>query len=212
MNTIMYKLCCKDENIKDIYVGHTTNKKQRNVEHRYACNNENSKSYNSKLYSFIRNNGGYNNWEMIEIEKYPCNTRQEALIREHYHYFNLKSTLNDISPVEDLDKKQKHIEKIRNNKKELTRLKLEKKKEERLKYLEDNKDAILEHKRQVRREYSKKNRERINEKMREYNKKNNEVIKNNLKKYYHKRCLKNKSAIIIQKFFKKYCHYGRHVY
>lgn len=204
MNTIIYKLCCKNANVEDIYVGHTTNARQRNTEHRYACNNENSKSHNSKVYCFIRNNGGYDNWEMIEIEKYPCNSKQEATIREHYHYFNLNATLNDISPVEDLTKKQNYIEQKRLKNIEKTQMIRMKKKEERLKYLEDNKEMILEHQIKVKKDYAMRNRERINENMREYNKKHIEQIRNNLKKSYRKKCLRNKSALIIQNFFKKY--------
>ena len=29
----------------------------------------------------MRDNGGWQNWSMIEIEKYPCNDQQEATKR-----------------------------------------------------------------------------------------------------------------------------------
>ena len=32
----------------------------------------------------IRKNGGWENWCMIEIEKYPCNDKNEAKARERY--------------------------------------------------------------------------------------------------------------------------------
>ena len=38
-NTIIYKIVCKDQNIKDIYVGHTTNFVQRKHAHKQNCNN-----------------------------------------------------------------------------------------------------------------------------------------------------------------------------
>jgi hypothetical protein len=78
-NTIIYKLCCKDLSITDIYVGHTTDMRKRKWGHKSNCNNEKIKNYNLNVYQFIRNNGGWDNWEMIEIEKYPCNDRNEDM-------------------------------------------------------------------------------------------------------------------------------------
>ena len=63
--TIIYKLCCKDVNITDEYVGGTTNFYGRKGNHKGKCNNS-----NTRVYKFIRENGGWDNWEMIEIEKY----------------------------------------------------------------------------------------------------------------------------------------------
>ena len=56
---IVYKLCCKDVNITDIYIGSTTNFTRRKWGHKTACNNEKDKSYNFKVYQFIRNHGGF---------------------------------------------------------------------------------------------------------------------------------------------------------
>jgi len=99
-NTIIYKIICKDINIKDIYVGHTTSFKDRKREHKSRIN----KNYKFKIYETIRNNGGWDNWEMIEIEKYPCKDSNEARTREKYHCELLKSNLNMYSPVIDIEK------------------------------------------------------------------------------------------------------------
>ena len=104
VNTIIYKICCKDPGISDIYVGHTTNFKQRQIEHKYACNNERSKSYNSKVYVCIRSNGGLSNWEFIQIEEYPCENKQQARAKENYWCFELNSSLNTIMPILDIAK------------------------------------------------------------------------------------------------------------
>jgi len=204
MNTKIYQIRCKNHDVIDTYIGHTTNEKSRKGEHKYNCCNENSKSYNVHLYSFIRDNGGWENWEMIIIEEYPCNSRKEALSRENYYIHYLNSTLNQLSPVLDLENMKQYFKRKSDEAKEKTKIKLEKKKEERLKYLEENAKAIKQHNVEVRKNYAMRNREKINERMREYNKKNNEKIRENLKKYYRQRCLKNKSALIIQRFFKKY--------
>jgi hypothetical protein len=172
VNTIVYKICCKDETIKECYVGHTTNFKQRKIEHKYACCNENSKSYNCKVYSFIRNNGGLDNWRFVEIEKFPCASKEEAHMRENYWYFIFKATLNTIAPSLDLEKQQ-----IRENRKrvieQMKRKFADKRgiiKREREKYLQDNAEQIKEHKKKIRIEYCEKNRDQINARMREYNK------------------------------------------
>jgi hypothetical protein len=97
-NTIIYKIYCKDECITDIYVGHTTNFIQRKSSHKVACNN---KKNDFKIYKIIRENGGWDNWNMIEIATYNCNDSTEARIKENEHYNQLKATLNSFPPYVD---------------------------------------------------------------------------------------------------------------
>ena len=68
-NTHLYKLCCKDLNVTDIYVGHTTDFIRQKCAHKYRCCNEKSKAYGIYLYQFIRDTGGWDNWSMVLIEK-----------------------------------------------------------------------------------------------------------------------------------------------
>jgi hypothetical protein len=82
-NTIIYKIFCKDLNIKDIYVGHTTNFIKRKYKHKKSCNDNNNKL---KIYEIINKNGGWNNWEIVEIAKYNCKDHCEARIKEQEHY------------------------------------------------------------------------------------------------------------------------------
>jgi hypothetical protein len=81
-NTIMYKLVPNDVNLDLIYIGHTTNFRARKNTHKEACINPNGKKYNFKVYSMIRENGGWDNWSMIEIEKYCCADSNESRKRE----------------------------------------------------------------------------------------------------------------------------------
>ena len=67
--THFYKIVCKDTNIKDCYVGHTTDFTRRKSQHKHLCYAENDKGYNIYVYEFIRENGGWDNWNMVEIEK-----------------------------------------------------------------------------------------------------------------------------------------------
>jgi len=95
---VIYKLCCRDPTITDVYVGHTTNKTNRKRHHRVACNNENDKDYNIYVYQFIRDNGRFDNWEMIILEEYPCENVNQATLRERYWLESLNATLNKCIP------------------------------------------------------------------------------------------------------------------
>lgn len=97
-NTIIYKIYCKDESITEIYVGHTTNFIQRKYAHKFASNNSNN---TLKIYNVIRSNGGWDNWDMIEIAKYNCKDSTEARIKEQQHYDVLKASLNSCPPYVD---------------------------------------------------------------------------------------------------------------
>jgi len=94
-NTIIYKIFCKDNNINDIYVGHTTNFPNRKCQHKTSINNSNNKN---KIYETIRKNGGWDNWDMVEIAQYNCKDHTEARIKEQEHYEILKANLNSFPP------------------------------------------------------------------------------------------------------------------
>jgi len=94
-NTIIYKIICNDHSVTDIYVGHTTNFVKRKYQHKTLCNNKSK----LKIYDVIRQNGGWDNWSMVEIAKYCCQDVTEARIKEQEHYELLKQTLNTVNPI-----------------------------------------------------------------------------------------------------------------
>ena len=96
-NSIIYKLCCREVNINDVYVGSTTNFNRRKQSHKSKCNNE--KGYNINVYKFIRGNGGFENWDMIEIERFNAIDKQELHKRERYYIDSLKASLNSCIPT-----------------------------------------------------------------------------------------------------------------
>ena len=68
--------------------------------HKNVCNNPNSKEYNSKLYTTIRNNGGFNNWTIEAIENYvDCSSVDEARAKEMYYCEELQADLNTYRPI-----------------------------------------------------------------------------------------------------------------
>jgi hypothetical protein len=91
---LIYKIVCKDTTIKERYVGSTTDIIRRRQSHKSDCNNINTSRYNYKVYQFIRENGGWKNWELVLIEYYPCETELELGRREDYWKQELKSSLN----------------------------------------------------------------------------------------------------------------------
>lgn len=97
-NTIIYKITCKNSEVSDIYVGHTTNFVQRKYAHKQSCINSKSLNYKCKLYEVIRNNGGWINWKMEIIYFFDCNNQYEARQKEQEYFVLLKANLNSIEP------------------------------------------------------------------------------------------------------------------
>lgn len=95
--TTIYKIVCKNLSVTECYVGHTTNLKQRKSQHKSACS---GKGHNAeyKIYNTIRDNGGWDNWQIVEIENYPCENIHQAVARERYWYEQLNSKLNEKVP------------------------------------------------------------------------------------------------------------------
>lgn len=171
-NTIIYKLCCKDPTITDIYVGHTTNFLQRKHNHKTNCCNENTKNYNLNVYKYIRKNGGWDNWSMIQIEHFNCNNSNEALIRERYWIEVLKPKLNAISPYTTYEEKEAQKQNwYQNNKIEI----LEKSKQ----YYEEHK----EQKKEYQTQYAQEHKEQISNYQKQYREQNTEKLAEQKKIY-----------------------------
>jgi len=98
-NTIIYKITCKDINVKDVYVGHTTNFVQRKHAHKQSCINDKTANHKCKLYEVIRNNGGWENWQMEIINFFNCHDHYEARQKEQEYFILLHATLNSIEPM-----------------------------------------------------------------------------------------------------------------
>jgi hypothetical protein len=96
-DTYCYIIKCKDKNITDSYIGMTTNFNNRKHIHKYDCNNDKTKHL--KLYSFINNNGGWDNWDMEIIDRFSCNNKKEANKKEVEWIRHLKPTLNKNIPI-----------------------------------------------------------------------------------------------------------------
>ena len=98
-NTIIYKISCKDHDVTDVYVGHTTNFVQRKHAHKQGCINNKSANYKCKLYETIRNNSGWDNWNMEIVNFFNCKDHYEARKKEQEYFILLNATLNSIEPL-----------------------------------------------------------------------------------------------------------------
>ena len=171
--TIIYKIVCKDLSIKDLYIGSTTDFTTRKCGHKHDCNNDKRKHYNFKVYQMIRENGGWDNWEMLEIEKYPCNNNNEARTRERFWYEELHASMNTLRPIVSVEEIK---EEVKEHKKEY-RSRPEVK--EHIKEY-NSRPEVKEHKKEYVKEYGKeyrgKNKTKINIRMKDYyEKKKNEI-------------------------------------
>jgi len=85
-----YTINCKDEDISDFYIGSTVNLEERERVHKSDCNKK-----NRKLYQYINEYGGWDNWYMYEICFQKNLSKTEAFIMETILMKELGSTLNE---------------------------------------------------------------------------------------------------------------------
>jgi hypothetical protein len=165
-NACIYEIVCQDVNITERYVGSTTNLIQRRRTHKTNCNNEKSKQYNIYVYQFIRENGGFVNWDVVLIEQViDCKDKQNLHKRERFYIESLKAELNKYIPTrtdkeryeENKEVVAEHMKKYReNNKKKIA--------ERTKEYYEENKNKIAKQ----RKEYRENNKEKIAKREKEY--------------------------------------------
>ena len=116
-NALIYKIVCNDCTINNLYAGSRCELVKRRHKHKYDCTNPNSKNYNFYVYKFIRENGGWENWTLIKICDFPCNSKYEMLLEERRLISVLQADLNKRVPSrtpsqyrqdfnEDIKKKQ----------------------------------------------------------------------------------------------------------
>ena len=133
----IYEIVCKDVNITERYVGSTTNLIQRRREHKCSCNNEKDKNHNVFVYQFIRENGSFENWDVVLIEQViDCKDKENLHKRERYYIVEKKAELNKKIPLRT-DKEYRE-----DNREKLAELSKE--------YRKNNKDKINKYNKEYR--------------------------------------------------------------
>ena len=109
------------------------------------CNNEKSKKHNLKIYKIIRENGGWANWSMLLIEKFPCKDKYQACKRERELYEELDAKMNMVIPYLTQEETKQN------------------RKQYKKQYREEHKEEIKQHFKQ----YYQEHKAEINEKKKE---------------------------------------------
>jgi len=136
----------------------------RKYAHKSDCNNENGKNYNYKIYSTIRDNGGWDNWRMVCIHQQDVNNKRHAEKIEEDYRLELNGNMNTHRAFTTPEQK----------------------KEQKKEWDENNKESINEYKK----EYYETNKEHLVEKMKEYKEQNKEWISEQRKKHYEQNKVK----------------------
>lgn len=199
---IFYRFVCNNPNIINTYCGSTIDFTKRKYKHKSHCNNENAKEYHFLIYKTIRNNGGWDNWKMLEIERKIVKDKTESLQREQYwiEYYNAQMNMNNAKKNENYDKeyndnnKDKHKQyreqnrdKIKQYHKEYRQQNKDKVLQRDKKYREQNRDKIT----QYRKEYREQNIDKVLQLEKEYRDKNRDK-KNEYGKEYRQRLKERK--------------------
>ena len=173
----IYRFVCNDLTIKDNYVGSTTNWTKRKQHHKKCCNNLNNNHSHLNIYKVMRENGGFENWNMILIEDYPCENRRQAEQREQYwkEFYNDNMGQNRAFVTEE----QKIQESHEFHKKHYQANKDILAEKYQAKY-QANKTKILEQ----TRAYKQANKDIIKERSRAYRQANKDIIKEQSRAYY----------------------------
>lgn len=148
-NGKIYKIVCRITNL--IYIGSTIEKYLSNRLKNHRSKFKNNKKDNTTSFKVLENNDYY--IELVEL--FPCNSRDELLVRERY-YFDLIDCVNKIRPITTFEEKKEinniRVKKYRDNDNNKEKIKeqlkkyrdnnKEKESKRHQKYYEENKDKI----------------------------------------------------------------------
>ena len=206
----MYKIVPKNKESIYCYVGHTNNFNERQEQHIKCTTDINNNKHHQLVYQTIYKNGGWDDWEMIELEKFECYSKLEARMREQQLIIEHNANINTLRAFITEDERKKRKQEI------TTKYKAEHVeliKEQQQQYKQDHKDVIKEQMRIYRQEhkaelYEKKkewveaNKEHMQAKKKEWAEANKERLKANRKIYEAKKkakLLEEKTKLLEEK-------------
>jgi excinuclease UvrABC nuclease subunit len=97
MKYIFYSIkSIEDDEI--IYVGSTTNYKNRLSRHKHNCNKLNNEKYYVPLYKYIREQGGFDQFKFEIIEQSEYDNKNDALMIENKYINEYKPKCNITTP------------------------------------------------------------------------------------------------------------------
>ncbi len=168
----IYKLCCLDPIVSEIYVGSSVDFKGRRRTHKCACTKEGVKDYDMYVYQFIRDHGGWDNWRMVVLHDFPCGSKKELEQEETRVILELHSELNKRVPYVSKEEKRTKERIYVNNRYANDEEFREKRKQASNEFYSENKEEIN----QKKKVYRDENKEKINARRKVYRDKNKEEI------------------------------------
>ena len=153
----IYKIECKDPEVKHIYVGSTEDYESRVNRHKRASEDLRYGEFGVKTYKKIREYGGFDNWNIEILEKVVCRKADARKLEEEYRV-KLKADLNSYKSYTDEKEYQRNYR--------------EEKEEKIKKYREENKEYLKEYLKEKKKVYKIREKERkmaeLREKAKEY--------------------------------------------
>ena len=129
-----------------VYVGSTTNFSERKGKHKYNCNHEERKHFTFPIYCYIRNNGGFDCFEVIPIKSLKLENKTQLLIAEQAELDKHQTLVNSCKAYITIE--QKRIDNNERNKKY--------REEHKAELNENHKKYREEHKAEINEKYKQK--------------------------------------------------------
>jgi len=144
-NAVIYKI----QNRLDptmFYVGGTNHFKERIVYHKSKCADETDVRNTSKIYTTIRENGGWNAFDCNIIKSFPCETKGERDAEEQRVINELKPTMNTIKACHEFrDDPVQHAQARREQSRVWSKTNAEKNSSQKKIYREEHAEHIAEY-------------------------------------------------------------------
>ena len=122
-----YKIFCKNTDIQDSYIGKSCDIINRMNQHKCSCFNK--EKQNMKIYKFINDNGGWENFDYIILQEDYFEKVEDATIVENNLFNIFNPSLNTNRPIQDTNetkiKRRDGAKKFRLKQKMKKNLKLE---------------------------------------------------------------------------------------
>ena len=122
-----YKIFCKNTDIQDSYIGKSCDIINRMNQHKWSCFNK--EKQNMKIYKFINDNGGWENFDYIILQEDYFEKVEDATIVENNLFNIFNPSLNTNRPIQDTNetkiKRRDGAKKFRLKQKMKKNLKLE---------------------------------------------------------------------------------------
>tara|TARA_R110002012_G_scaffold313069_1_gene524374 strand:+ start:75 stop:971 length:897 start_codon:yes stop_codon:yes gene_type:complete len=101
----IYKIYCKDTDVNEFYIGSSNDLHKRMIQHKSSYNKYIKTNDGAYLYKFIKNNGGWDNWE-FDIIQQLTNGKYKLKDIEAEYCMIFKPSLNTKKPYINLTTKE----------------------------------------------------------------------------------------------------------